>query len=108
MASVGKSPSLSVGRGIGAALTVTSLVLLASCNSATVNSTGPNTQDIDVMDKVRSLDILPRYPTQAGTSTTSSGQRAQPAVFQGAEITDVAGPRPQPAAGGSGNGAPNP
>jgi general secretion pathway protein D len=107
MASVGKSgPSLSVGRGIGAALMVTSVLLLASCNSATVNSTGTSTQDIDVMDKVRSLDILPRYPTQAGTSTTSSGPRAQPAVFQGTEITDVAGPHAQPAAvgGGSGNG----
>jgi general secretion pathway protein D len=107
MASVGKSgPSFSVGRGIGAALMVTSVLLLASCNSATVNSTGTSTQDIDVMDKVRSLDILPRYPTQAGTSTTSSGPRAQPAVFQGTEITDVAAPHAQPAAvgGGSGNG----
>ena len=107
MASVGKSgPSFSVGRGIGAALMVTSVLLLASCNSATVNSTGTSTQDIDVMDKVRSLDILPRYPTHAGTSTTSSGPRAQPAVFQGTEITDVAAPHAQPAAvgGGSGNG----
>ena len=108
MASVGKSgPSLLVGRGIGAALMVTSALLLASCNSATVNSTGPSagsTQDVDVMDKVRSLDILPRYPTQAGTSTTSSGPRAQPVVFQGTEITDVGAPRTQPASGGSGNG----
>ena len=82
MASVGKSgPSFSVGRGIGAALMVTSVLLLASCNSATVNSTGTSTQDIDVMDKVRSLDILPRTPTQTGSTTTSSGSRAQPVVF---------------------------
>ena len=54
------------------------------------------------MDKVRSLDILPRYPTQAGALTTSSGPRAQPAVFQGSEITDIAEPRPQPAASGNG------
>ncbi len=107
MASVGKSgPSLSVGRGIGAAWMVTSILLLASCNSATVNSTGTSTQDIDVMDKVRSLDILPRTPTQTGSTTMSSGPRAQPVVFQGTEITDVAGPHAQPAAvgGGSGNG----
>ncbi|MGA7072373.1 secretin N-terminal domain-containing protein, partial [Bradyrhizobium sp.] len=58
--------------------------------------------DVDVLDKVRSLDILPRYPTQAGTSTTSSGPRAEPVVFQGAEVTDVAAPRPQPAASGNG------
>lgn len=101
MASVGKGgPPSSVGRGIGAALTVSCVLALASCNSATVNSSG--SQDVDVMDKVRSLDILPRYPTQAGASTTSSGPRAQPVVFQGAEVTDIAGPRPQPAGSGSG------
>jgi general secretion pathway protein D len=103
MASVGKRcPSLSVGRSIGAALMATSVLLLASCNSATVNSGGTGPGDLDVMDKVRSLDILPRYPTQAGSSTTSSGPRAQPVVFQGTEITDVAEPRPQPAANGNG------
>ena len=59
-------------------------------------------RDLDVLDKVRSLDILPRYPTQAGTSTTSTGPRAQPVVFQGTEVTDIAAPRPQPAASGNG------
>jgi general secretion pathway protein D len=103
MASVGKRcPSLSVGRSIGAALMVTSVLLLASCNSATVNTGGTGPGDLDVMDKVRSLDILPRYPTQAGSSTTSSGARAQPVVFQGTEITDIAEPRPQPQASGNG------
>src|SRR3984957_504488 len=103
MASGGKRcPSLSVGRSIGAALMVTSVLVLASCNSATVNTGGTGPGDLEVMDKVRSLDILPRYPTQAGSSTTSSGPRAQPAVFQGAEITDVAEPRPQLAASGNG------
>jgi general secretion pathway protein D len=64
---------------------------------------GGSSQDVDVMDKVRSLDILPRYPTQTGTSTTSSGPRAQPVVFQGAEVTDIAEARPQqPAASGNG------
>jgi general secretion pathway protein D len=77
-----------------------SVLALTSCNSATVNSNG--SQDVDVFDKVRSLDILPRYPTQAGTSTTSSGPRAQPLVFQGTEVTDIATPRPQPAASGGG------
>ncbi|HET7886511.1 MAG TPA: secretin N-terminal domain-containing protein, partial [Bradyrhizobium sp.] len=107
MASVGKGgPSLSVGRGIGAALMLTSVLLLASCNSATVNPGGPIANpDVDVTDKVRSLDILPRYPTQAGTSTTSSGPRAEPTVFQGTEVTDLAVPRAQTGAGGgSGNG----
>jgi general secretion pathway protein D len=106
MAFVGKRcPSLSVGRSIGAALMVTSVLLLASCNSATVNTGGTGPGDLDVMDKVRSLDILPRYPTQAGSSTTSSGPRAQPVVFQGTEVTDVGGPHTTTAnGGGSGSG----
>ena len=90
----------SVGSGICAACLLLSVLALTSCNSATVNSNG--SQDVDVFDKVRSLDILPRYPTQAGTSTTSSGPRAQPLVFQGTEVTDIATPRPQPAASGGG------
>ena len=103
MASVGKRcPSLSVGRSIGTVFMVTSALFLASCNSATVNTGGTGPGDLDVLDKVRSLDILPRYPTQAGSTTTSSGPRAQPVVFQGTEITDIAEPRPQPAAGGNG------
>ena len=103
MVSVGKRrPPLSVGRSIGAAWMATSVLLLASCNSATMNSTGGQSQDIDVLDKVRSLDILPRYPTQAGTSTTSAGPRAQPVVFQGAEVTDIAEAHTQPAANGNG------
>ena len=103
MASVGKRcPSLSVGRSIGTVFMVTSALFLASCNSATVNTGGTGPGDLDVLDKVRSLDILPRYPTQAGSTTTSSGPRAQPVVFQGTEITDVAEPRPQPPASGNG------
>ena len=103
MVSVGKRrPPLSVGRSIGAAWMATSVLLLASCNSATMNSSGGQSQDFDVLDKVRSIDILPRYPTQAGTSTTSAGPRAQPVIFQGAEVTDIAAAHPQPAASGNG------
>jgi general secretion pathway protein D len=67
-----------------------------------VNSSGVN-QDIDVLDQVRSLDILPRNPTQSGISTTSSSTRAQPVIFKGSEVADIAEVRPlQPAASGNG------
>jgi len=79
-----------------------SILALTSCSSALVGSNNTAPPDIDVFDKVRSLDILPRYPTQAGTSTTSSGPRAQPVVFQGAEVTDIAEVRPPPASSGNG------
>jgi len=54
----------SVGRNICIAIVLLSVVALASCSSATLRTNGdPN---IDVIDKVRSLDILPRYPQQGG------------------------------------------
>src|SRR6202142_1283287 len=90
----------SVGRSICAAFILSSVVALASCNSATVNSN--NGFDIDVLDKVRSLDTLPRYPQQASAPAANTGQRAQPAVFQGTEVTDISEVRPQPVATGSG------
>jgi general secretion pathway protein D len=89
-----------VGRGICAAFILSSLVALASCNSATVNSNSG--LDIDVLDKVRSLDTLPRYPQQASAPAANSGQRIQPAVFQGTEVSDISEARPQPVAIGNG------
>ena len=84
------NPGLSplVGRCIGAVLLLASLVALASCNSATTSSS--NDFDIDVLDKVRSLDTLPRYPQQAGGPATNAGPRGQPVVFQGTQVTDIA------------------
>jgi general secretion pathway protein D len=96
----GLSPSF--GRVFGSAFLLSAAVALTSCSSSMVNSIGVN-QDIDVLDKVRSLDILPRNPTQAGISTTSSSTRAQPAIFKGSEVADIAEGRPlQPAASGNG------
>ncbi|MGZ5871359.1 MAG: type II secretion system secretin GspD [Bradyrhizobium sp.] len=92
--------SSSVGRSIGVALILSSVVALASCNSATVNSNSGF--DIDVLDKVRSLDTLPRYPQQASNQAATTGQRIQPAVFQGTEVTDISEARPQPVATGNG------
>src|SRR4051794_1387557 len=91
---------LPVGRSICIALMLSSAGLLASCNPATVSSaTG---SDIDVIDKVRSLDTLPRYPQQANLAQTSADQRARPAMFEGTEVSDVSEARPQPVATGNG------
>src|SRR5271169_1430058 len=95
----GLSPSL-VGRCVGIALTLSSVVALASCNPATVSSNSD--VGIDVLDKVRSLDTLPRYPQQAGGPATNAGPRGQPAMFQGTEVTDIAEARPQPVVSGNG------
>jgi general secretion pathway protein D len=74
--------------------------LLTSCNSATIGSA--DTAEIDVLDKVRSLDILPRQPQQIGGGQPSTGQRSRSAVYDGTEVTDIPEVRPQPTASGGG------
>src|ERR1700704_3835981 len=89
-----------VGRSICTAFILLSVVLLASCNSATVNSGGG--LDIDVIDKVRSLDTLPRYPQQVNAAEANAGQRSRPALFEGSEVSDISEARPQPVSTGNG------
>jgi general secretion pathway protein D len=77
--------------------------LLSSCNVATVGGTTTAPSDVDVLDKVRSLDILPRgdQPVSSldgGGATT----RASARTYQGTEIPDVAEARAQPSANGRG------
>src|SRR5882672_5334761 len=98
VANPGWSPP--VGRSISIGFMLLSVVLLASCNSATVNSGGG--LDIDVIDKVRSLDTLPRYPQQVNAAGANAGQRSRPVMFEGTEVSDVSEPRPQPVATGNG------
>src|SRR5260370_15621644 len=80
-------------RGICVVVTLLSSLLLTSCNSATIGNS--NTADIDVLDKVRSLDILPRQPQQVNASQSNAGQRSRAAVYEGTEVTDIAEVRPQ-------------
>ncbi len=96
--------SRAAARGFGAISIALFLVsILTSCNLATVGgSTAPS--DIDVLDKVRSADIMPRQPEMVGGGQTNAGQRAKAAVYEGTEVTDVGDSRlaTQPASGGSG------
>jgi general secretion pathway protein D len=89
-----------VVRSACAVILVLSASLLTSCNSATIGSA--DTAEIDVLDKVRSLDILPRQPQQMNGGQPSSGQRSRAAVYDGTEVTDIPETRPQPTASGSG------
>jgi general secretion pathway protein D len=96
--------SRAAARGFGAISIALFLVsILTSCNLATVGgSTAP--ADLDVLDKVRSADIMPRQEQNIGGGQTNAGQRAKPAEYQGTEVTDVGDSRlaQQPASGGSG------
>jgi general secretion pathway protein D len=73
---------------------------LSSCNSATMNSVAP--ADVDPLDKIRSLDIMPKQADAAGTGRSDNGQRTRAAVYEGTEITDVADARMRPVAANGG------
>ncbi len=80
-------------------------IALTSCNYATVGNDPKN--DIDVMDKVRSVDLLPRYPQQIGNDDQSGAKRARPIIYDGTEASDVVdtgGGRSQGQAQPSGSG----
>src|SRR5260221_11752805 len=90
VANPSRSPAV---RSICVVVTLLSSLLLTSCNSATIGSA--DSGDIDVLDKVRSLDILPRQPQQVNASQLNAGQRSRAAVYEGTEGTDIAEGRPQ-------------
>ncbi len=78
----------SIRRSVGIAVLALSWVTLLSCNTAPIG-TGPNTE-VDVFDKVRSLDLLPRYPQPTGSEDLSNGRRARSVVYNGTEAIDIA------------------
>ncbi|MDE2330906.1 MAG: type II secretion system secretin GspD [Bradyrhizobium sp.] len=84
------------------ALAFCTVNLLTSCNVATTGATAPG--DIDVLDKVRSLDIMPRQAQGVYAAQKNAGERGHAAVFEGTEIPDVAEARPQPASSGGSSG----
>jgi general secretion pathway protein D len=94
-----------IGRGACAIFILLSTGLLISCNSATVGSNSNDGSQLDVMDKVRSLDLLPRQSQPVDASTATSGQgkgSSRPVMYEGTEVTAVSDERPQPASSGKG------
>lgn len=92
--------------GLGAMFVLSSLVLLASCNSATVGDAGVDAAQLDVSDKVHSLDLLPRQtqPVNALAATTGGqgGDNVRAAMYEGSEVTAVADDRLRPTPNGNG------
>src|SRR3984885_10369253 len=99
---LGRYPT--IGRGICAALILLSTGLLVSCNSAIIGSSNDGSE-LDIMDKVRSLDLLPRQPQPVNGGTATSGQNrgsGRPAMYEGTDVIAVSDERPQPASSGNG------
>jgi general secretion pathway protein D len=94
-----------IGRSARAVFTLLSMGLLASCNSATTGTT--STKDgsqLDVLDSVRSLDLLPRQsqPVDAVTKMSGQGGGSRAVMYEGTEVTAVSDARPQPTSSGNG------
>src|SRR5229473_2462864 len=91
----------SLCRASRAAFFALNLGLLAACAQlpdGRVVSSGP-----DIMDRVRSADLLPRFPQQgpsAGQSGVGAGAKAQ--VYPGVTIPAVEGAEPRPTPSGEG------
>jgi general secretion pathway protein D len=102
MVRVGKSGRYrTIGHSACAIFVLLSMSMLVSCNSATVGSNEGS--QLDVMDKVRSLDLLPRQSELVDDSTATSGRSkggSRPAMYEGTDVTVVSDERPQPAANG--------
>jgi general secretion pathway protein D len=71
--------------GVLAVVLIGATLMLAACNVVTT-STEDNGQ-IDIVDKVRSIDLLPRYPKQVGTDVQPTGRKARAAVYAGTDDT---------------------
>jgi len=89
---------------LGAALALVSALLVA-CNVIPVvpDAGKDDTGKLDVFEKIRSIDLLPRYPSQVPPSEANVGKRVKPAMYPGGDpsLADTP-PRPQPTASGDG------
>lgn len=56
-------------------------VLLGSCNTVGNFAEADANKDPDVFDKVRSIDLLPRYPNQLPQRQLSTGPKAKTAIY---------------------------
>jgi general secretion pathway protein D len=92
-----------IGRSACAVFILLSTGLLISCNSATVGSNDGS--QLDVMDNVRSLDLLPHQPQPVNAGAATSGQSrgsSRPAMYEGTDVTAVSDERTQPTSSGNG------
>lgn len=56
-------------------------MLLGSCNTVGNIAEADSNKDPDVFDKVRSVDLLPRYPNQLPQRQLSTGPKAKTAIY---------------------------
>ncbi|HWM46438.1 MAG TPA: type II secretion system secretin GspD [Xanthobacteraceae bacterium] len=74
--------------------------LLAACNPLWVNT--DDTRDPDVFEKVRSIDLLPRFPKQVAQGAPPAGNRVRSTIYAGEALPapEAAQARPTPSGDG--------
>jgi general secretion pathway protein D len=94
---------LTIGRSARAAFVIVSMGILTSCNPATTSSS-PDAAQLDIIDKVKSVDLLPRQPQPVNTVANSAGQNgsSRPVMYQGTDVTAVSEQRLQSTSSGNG------
>src|ERR1700760_2119481 len=94
---------LTIGRSARAAFIIMSMGLLASCNPATTSSS-PDGAQLDILDKVKSVDLLPPQPQPGNSAMATPGRSgsARPAMYEGTDVTAVSDQRLQSSSSGSG------
>jgi general secretion pathway protein D len=86
-------------RGVFFAL---NLGLVAACAQLPINNNQEVTNGPQIMDQVRSLDLLPRFPRQAERSGQTGGAGAKSQVYDGVTVSAVEGAQPRPTSSGEG------
>jgi general secretion pathway protein D len=86
------------------ALLALAALLLPACGQLNSNRTDKDISGPDVIDRVRSLDLLPRFPRETETTNTSQTGRGKPAVYStldgGAGTSSAPQLEPSPAGDG--------
>jgi general secretion pathway protein D len=82
---------------------IAAATLLSACNQLPPPAPPNDQQNAEpgVFDRVRSLDLLPRFPSEQ-QSSGSTAARPRPAVYGGAEVPAISPPEGQPAGSGDG------
>jgi general secretion pathway protein D len=89
-----------VARGAWAAVCVcVAAVTVTACN---LLSGEDGKRAPDVFDKVRAIDLLPRFPQQTGTTTTGPTEGSRPVTYEGTTVESLQPGTVQQAANGEG------
>ena len=95
-----RSPYAAIVHGL---LVVALSALVSSCNYATIGGSTTAPPDVDVLDKVRSVDIAARGDQPVSSIQGSApAERAAARTYEGTEVLDVAEVRRQPPSNGRG------